>query len=113
MRATLDAMFAVGALIAGTTQLNRLAEVELIEGRRDAALATIEEALVFNPEEVLYRPASLLIRAQLRAADDQLAARADLTEALALAETRGAHGIARRIADAMARLLPKPLAARH
>lgn len=104
MRATLDAMFAAGARIAGTTQLNRLAEVQLGEGAADAALATIEQALAFNPEEEIYRPASLLLRARMRATAAPAAARADLIEALALADAQGAHGIALPIGNALARL---------
>jgi hypothetical protein len=103
MRKALDAMFAAGARIAGTTQLNRLAEVERLEGAFDAALATVERALVFNREEAVYRPASLLLRAQLRGAEDQESARTDLIEALALARAQGAHGIALPIANALAR----------
>lgn len=103
-RAFLQQQIDAGARIAIPTQLNRLAEIEMREGDRDAALATIDHALAFNPEESLYRPASLLLRAQFCAARPDLA-EADLTEALSLINTMGARAVELPAATALAHLL--------
>lgn len=99
VRASLQGQIDAGARIAVPTQLNRLAEIELAEGDTETALATVEQALAFNPQERLYRPASLLLRGRLRAG---AAAASDFAEALALAGTMGARAIELPAACALA-----------
>jgi tetratricopeptide (TPR) repeat protein len=107
IRSMIDAQIAAGARIAVPRQLNLLAEVEYMEGNSAAALAVIEEALTFNPEERLYIPESLYWRAIIRAEAEPTAARDDLEEALRLARLQGGHGVALHIANTLAAHLMK------
>jgi tetratricopeptide (TPR) repeat protein len=105
IRTALQALIDAGARVSLATQLNRLAEVEILEGDATAALATIERALAINPAERLYRPASLLLRGRFRVSGDTEGAEADFAEALALAHAMGAQAVALPAATALARLL--------
>lgn len=97
----IDAQTAAGVRIAITTQLNRLARVELAAGDSDAAAATIARALAFNPQEQLYQPASRIIAARIAIArGDASAAATALADARAAAMAMGARAD-QRAADAL------------
>ncbi|MGH8011867.1 MAG: AAA family ATPase, partial [Candidatus Binataceae bacterium] len=89
-----------------TLFLNYQAEARMLQGDADAALATVNEALEANPQELIYRPANLTLRGELlwrRGAEE--AAVLALREAIAAAQTMGARMPELRAATALARLL--------
>jgi len=91
-----------------TAQLTRLAEAQLLEGKIDAALITIDEALQANPEELINRPYALTCRGELRLKLGQAElAEADFREAIALAQKMNAKLWELRATNSLARLLAK------
>jgi hypothetical protein len=91
MRAAIDDMARTGARIAMVNSLGRLVEGQMALGETDAAMLTIAEAFAANPQEAIYRPLALTLRARLRAAvGNDVGAATDRSEAIALADAMGA-----------------------
>ncbi|WP_309604881.1 AAA family ATPase [Phenylobacterium sp.] len=122
---TLTDQVASGARVSIAATLNRLAEAQALNGAAPEALATIEEALTANPQELVYRPESFRIRGTLRAKQGESAlAEADFREAIRLSQVMGAiafelraavslaHSLQRRGEAITARALLAPLYAR-
>jgi tetratricopeptide (TPR) repeat protein len=76
------------------------------QGAIPEALATIEQALQLNPNEMFYRPETLRLRGELRLKQGQNEnAEADFREAIALAQRMGAKAWELRATISLARLL--------
>jgi class 3 adenylate cyclase/tetratricopeptide (TPR) repeat protein len=83
-----------------------LAEVQAFTGAVSDALATVEQALQANPDELVFRPENLTRRGALRLTQGQTElAEADLREAIALAQQMGAKMLELRATMSLARLL--------
>ncbi|HEY2483195.1 MAG TPA: AAA family ATPase [Caulobacteraceae bacterium] len=96
----------VGAAVGLTFGLARLAEILAMAGRWEEALATLEEALSFNPQEKVYRPAAITYRGELRLQHGDIGlAEADFREAMKLAQDLGAKAWELRAVLGLARLL--------
>ena len=96
----------IGSRLFITDHLTRLAEAQVLDGKIDDALITIEDALQANPEELFYRPNALICRGELRLKLGQTGlAEADFREAIALAQTMQAKAWELRAATSLARLL--------
>ena len=96
--------------IGGTTMdaYMCLAEAQILDGKLDDALVTIEEALQANPQEVVLRPEMLRVRGELRQEiGHPEAAEADFREAIALLQKMGAKFLELRATTSLARLLAK------
>jgi tetratricopeptide (TPR) repeat protein len=97
-----------GAGIGITDDLTRFAEAQALDGNSDQALATIEEALQANPEELVFRPNVLNCRGELRRRQRQTElAEADFREAIALAAKMNAKAWELRATMSLARLLDR------
>ncbi len=95
-----------GARIGITDFLTKLAEAQALDGATADALATIEDALTANPEELIYRPHGLTCRGELRLTLGQRdLAEADFRDAIALARTMQAKAWELRATMSLARLL--------
>jgi len=92
---------------AGITEaLTCLAGAQALDGAIADALATIEDALTVNPEELVFRPNSLTCRGELRLTLGQTElAEADFREAVTLARTMRAKAFELRATTSLARLL--------
>jgi predicted ATPase len=85
-----------------------LAEAQEREGAIVDALATVEQALQANPDELAYRPETLRLRGELRFKQGQTElAEADFREAIALAQRMGGKAWELRATMSLARLLAK------
>jgi predicted ATPase len=83
-----------------------LAEAQALEGNLIEALATIEQVLEANPEELLFRPEALNLQAELRVKLGEAGpAEAGFHEAIALAQKTGAKGWELRATMRLAHLL--------
>jgi predicted ATPase len=92
----------VGSLMA------YLAEAQELDGSLIDAFATIEQALQGNPEELVYRPEALRLRAELRLKQGQTElAETGFREAISLARQIGAKAWELRATMSLARLLAK------
>jgi predicted ATPase len=96
----------IGARFGITSWLACLAEAQALDGATADALATIEEALQANPEELVSRPEILRARGELRLklGQNELA-EADFREAIALAQKMSAKAWELRATMSLARLL--------
>jgi hypothetical protein len=95
-----------GIRVAGTDHLTRLAEAQALDGKVGEALITIEDALHANPDELVFRPNSLMCRAELRLKVGQTElAEAGFREAIALAQKMQAKSWELRATTSLARLL--------
>jgi class 3 adenylate cyclase/tetratricopeptide (TPR) repeat protein len=85
-----------------------LCETQVLAGALDDALVTVEQALEVNPDELLYRPEALRLRAdlQLKQGDTELAV-VGFREAIELAHRMGAKSDELRATISLARLLVK------
>jgi tetratricopeptide (TPR) repeat protein len=83
-----------------------LADAQRLESHLHEALETVEQALQFNPAELVYRPEGLRLRGEihLKLSNSELA-EADFREAIALAQKMGAKAWELRAATSFARLL--------
>src|SRR5208282_881187 len=90
-----------------TWRLTNLAEAQALDGTIDDALATIEEALLANPGELVSRPYALTCRGELRLklGRTALAAEADFRAAIALAQKMSAKSWELCATTSLARLL--------
>ncbi len=83
-----------------------LAEAQILDGKFDDAIVTIEEVLQANPQEVVLRPEMLRVRGELRQKSGHPEApEADLREAIALLQKMGAKFWELRATTSLARLL--------
>ncbi|MGO9268152.1 MAG: AAA family ATPase [Candidatus Binataceae bacterium] len=91
--------------------LGYLAETQALAGAVDAALATVEEALQINPDELIHRPSVLRLRGELRlqsAAGSKARlelAEQDFRDAIELARQMEAKSLELRATTSLARLL--------
>jgi class 3 adenylate cyclase len=89
-----------------TYYLTCLAEAQALDGSIDDAVATIEEALLANPDELSYWPDALKYRGELRLKIGRTElAEADFREAIALAQKMQAKLWELRATTSLARLL--------
>jgi len=96
----------IGFRWAGTYYIGALAEAQACAGAIGDALATVEQALQANPDELVNRPEPLVLRGTLRLAQGQTAlAEAEFREAIALARRMGAKALELRATMSLARLL--------
>jgi class 3 adenylate cyclase/tetratricopeptide (TPR) repeat protein len=87
IRQGLDGLAEAGARTAITAYLTWLAEAQVLDGKLDQAIITIEEALAANTEELFYRPNALTCRGELRLKLGQTElAESDFRDAIALAK---------------------------
>ncbi len=85
-----------------------LAEAQECDGAIADALDTIEQALQFNPAELIYRPETFRLRGAFRLEQGQAElAGGDFREAIALARSMGAKAWELRATMSLARLLAK------
>ncbi|HSU91688.1 MAG TPA: adenylate/guanylate cyclase domain-containing protein [Sporolactobacillaceae bacterium] len=97
-----------GGLVAMTLYLSWVAVAQSLEGKVPEALATIEKALLVNPEELAWRPDAIRIRGELRRTLGNIdAAEADFRDAIALARKIGAKAWELRAAMSLVRILRK------
>jgi tetratricopeptide (TPR) repeat protein len=106
-RAGLGAFADLGAKLQEATVLSLLADVELIEGRRDEALAAVERGLALAAETGfgLGRPRLLRLRGDTLAETDPTQAASAYREALSAAGAQGSRALALLAALALAKLL--------
>jgi tetratricopeptide (TPR) repeat protein len=89
-----------------TQLLNWLAEAQALDDATTEALATVEEALIANPEELGWRGDTLRVRGGLRLAlGHNDAAEADINEAIVLAQKTNAKAWELRAALDLAQIL--------
>jgi tetratricopeptide (TPR) repeat protein len=106
IRQTLADQAASGARVSIGATLNRLAEAQQLDGAPTEALATIEEALTANPQELVYRSESFRIRGGLHLQQGDLEqAEADLRMAIEVARGMGARVFELRAGIELAQLL--------
>jgi tetratricopeptide (TPR) repeat protein len=97
-----------GVRITVTRYINSLAAAQRLDGAISDALGTIEQALQFNPAELIYRPETFRLRGELRLEQGQAElAAGDFREAIALARTMGAKAWELRATMSLAQLLDK------
>jgi predicted ATPase len=85
-----------------------LAEAQERDGAIVDALASAEQALQANPDELVYRPETLRLRGELRLEQRQTElAEADFRDAIELAQKMGAKAWELRATMSLARLLAK------
>jgi predicted ATPase len=95
-----------GSRITITRYMNSLAAAQRLDGAISDALDTIEQALQFNPAELIDRPETLRLRGELRLEQGHAElAEGDFREAVALARTMGAKAWELRATMSLARLL--------
>ena len=83
-----------------------LATAQQSSGQLIDALETVERALRFNPDALIYRPEGLRVRGEIRLKLGEIdGAKADFNEAIALARTMGAKAWELRSTMSLARLL--------
>ena len=106
-RADLRAYANLGARMQEAADLPLLAEVELVIGRRDDALAAVERGLALTAETGVgnVRPWLLRLRGDALAEADPTGAASAYREALSVAEAQGSHAFALIAALALAKLL--------
>jgi tetratricopeptide (TPR) repeat protein len=106
IRESLAGQAATGARMDITNILTMLAEAQALDGAIDDALITLDEALVANSAELVFRPNILTWRGELRLKTGQPElAEADFREAIALAQKMSAKMFELRAATSLARLL--------
>jgi tetratricopeptide (TPR) repeat protein len=98
----------IGRRLGVSIETAWLAEAQEREGAIGDALETVEQALQFNPDELVYRPETLRLRGELwlKLGQTELA-EAGFREAIALARSMGAKAWELRATTSLARLLAK------
>ena len=100
------AMLEVRSHLGVRLWLGALAEAQAGAGAVSDALATVEQALQTNPNELVFQPYLLTVRGSLRHAQGQTErAAGDFHEAIALAQQMGAKMLELRATMSLARLL--------
>src|SRR3984893_2717580 len=106
IRQGLAHLIGVALRLTVPTYTASLAEALEQEGAIVEALATVEQALEANPDQLVHRPEALRIRGELRLKQRQIAlAEADFREAIALAQKMSAKAWELRATMSLARLL--------
>jgi class 3 adenylate cyclase/tetratricopeptide (TPR) repeat protein len=106
IRQGIAGLLEIGFRLGITYLIGALAEAQACEGAIGDALATAEEALQANPDELYWRPQNLRLRGELRLTQGQAElAEADFREAIALARRMGAKALELRATMSLARLL--------
>ena len=108
IRQALAGLEAAGAKVGIVTFYTFLAEAEAeaVGGATAQALATVEEALAANPQELISKPNALTLRARFRFELGQAGfAEGDYLEAIAIARQMGAKAWELRAATGLANLL--------
>ena len=97
-----------GGIVAMTLYLSWFAVAHSLDGKMPEALATIEDALQVNPEEIAWRPEAIRIRGELRCRLGQTdGAEVDFHDAIALAQKIGAKAWELRASMSLVRMLRK------
>jgi ATP/maltotriose-dependent transcriptional regulator MalT len=97
-----------GAKVAITYFLTLLSEAQAVAGDGAAAMRSVEEALIANPQELIWRPHTLTWRGELRLQLGQSAmAEADFRSAIEQAQSLGHKAWQLRAATSLARLLTR------
>jgi class 3 adenylate cyclase/tetratricopeptide (TPR) repeat protein len=113
MRAGLAEMDAIRFYLNLGYNLCALAEAQAATGAVDDALVTIEQSLAASPEQLCFKPFSLLLRGELRLGRTAAgvarfeAAEQDFREAIELARSMNAKSLELRATMSLARLLSK------
>ncbi len=106
IRQGIAGLLEIGFRWAATYYIGALAEAQACAGAIGDALATVEQALQANPDELINRPEPLGLRGALRLAQGQIElAEADFREAIALARRMDAKAWELRATMRLARLL--------
>ena len=99
-------MLEVGAHMVFSPFRENLAAALERQGAILDALATVEQALQLNPDQIIYRPETFRLRGELRLKQGQTElAEADFREAIALAQKMGAKAYELLATMSLARLL--------
>jgi tetratricopeptide (TPR) repeat protein len=106
IRQGIDTWVRVGQRLTVPHFTTSLATAQFQAGAVGDALETVEQALNFNPEELVHRPETLRIRGEIRFQQADLQqAEADFRDAIALACSMGAKAWELRTTTSLARLL--------
>jgi class 3 adenylate cyclase/tetratricopeptide (TPR) repeat protein len=106
VRGGIDALLQVGNGTSVSGYMTYLAVAQLRGGAIGDAAETVERALNFNPEEVVYRPETLRVRGEIRVKQGDLElAEADFRDSIAIARSMGAKAWELRTTMSLARLL--------
>jgi len=106
IRGGIDSRIELGGRIGIPGQMTHLAAAQYRAGAVADALETVEQALNFNPEEIVGRPETLRIRGELRLKQGHVEmAEADFLESIAMARSMGAKAWELRTTMSLARLL--------
>ena len=106
IRQGIDTWVQIGQRINVPNYITSLAAAQLSAGAIGDGLETVEQALNFNPEEVVWRPETLRIRGELRLKQEDLQlAEADFRDSIAMALSMGAKAWELRTTMSLARLL--------
>jgi tetratricopeptide (TPR) repeat protein len=106
IREGIAGLLGIGQRIGVAGQLTNLAEAQKLDGTIADALDTIEQALQFNPAELIHRPETLRLRGELRLEQGQAElAEGDFREAIGLAHKMGTKFYQLRATMSLARLL--------
>jgi class 3 adenylate cyclase/tetratricopeptide (TPR) repeat protein len=111
IRTSLAEVDALGFLSLRQYFLSLLAETQALAGAVDEALATVEEAVAANPDELWYRPMTLTLRGDLQLkrepvdASQRALAERDFNDAIELSRKMSAKSPELRATTSLARLL--------
>jgi class 3 adenylate cyclase/tetratricopeptide (TPR) repeat protein len=106
IRSGLDTLVQVGNRISVPKYLGYLADAQLRANAIGDALETVEQALNFNPEEIVERPETLRLRGEIRLKlGDTEFAEADFRSSVGLAQSMTAKAWELRATMSLARLL--------
>jgi tetratricopeptide (TPR) repeat protein len=106
IRQGVDALVQIGNRAGIPGSLTSLTAMQLRAGAIADALETVEQALNFNPQEVVARPSALLVRGEVRLAQGQMQlAEADFRDSIEVARGMGAKVLELRPTMSLARLL--------
>ena len=108
IRQGIAGLLEIGTRLGISRDITFLAAAQERAGAIDDALATVEQALQANPDELAYRPETLRVRGELRLKQGQTKlAETDFHEAIALAQKMSAKSWELRSTMSLARLLAK------
>jgi tetratricopeptide (TPR) repeat protein len=106
IRQGIDTWVQIGQRIGVDRYITWLAAAQLRAGAIGAAFETVEHALNFNPDELVYRPETLRIRGEVRLRRGNLQlAEADFLDSISMARGSGARAWELRTTMSLARLL--------
>jgi len=108
MRQGIAELLAIGSRIGVTYWITALADAHRCAGALSDAFTTVEQALEFNPAELVYRPEGLRVRGEIRLELGESAqADSDFRESLALAQKMRAKAWELRSTLSFARILTR------